>query len=85
MATLPPPSRKNTNNLILGIGAAASVGVYYYLWKTPPEDWSRKAKRDEEIMAQKARETLEVGKAHSDSVRKETLQKYEDAKASISQ
>ena len=36
-------------------------------------------------MAQKARETLEVGKAHSDSVRKETLQKYEDAKASISQ
>lgn len=88
MATsLPPsgPSQKNTNNIILlGVGAAASVGAYYYL-RTPPEDLSGRAKRDEETMAQKARESLEAGKARSDIARKEALQKYEHVKVGITQ
>lgn len=86
VATSPGPPQKNTNNLILlGVGAAASVGAYYYLRNTPPEDLSGRAKRDEETMAQKARESLEAGKARSDIARKEALQKYEHAKAGISQ
>ncbi len=49
--------------------------------KSPLEDLSGKAKKDEELMAQKARESLEAGKARGDVARKEVLQKYEEAKA----
>lgn len=89
MATSPPLSgspRKNTNNLLLfSVGAAAAVGAYYYMRMSPLEDLSGNAKRDEELMAQKARESLEAGKAHGDVARKEVLQKYEEAKAGKTQ
>ena len=82
MATSPPPSgpsQKNTNNFLLfSVGAAAAVTAYYYMRS---EDLPGKAKRDEELMAQKARESLEAGKARGDVARKEVLQKYEEAKA----
>ena len=76
-----PP--KNTNSAILfAVSAAAAVAVYYYVRNRPLEDLS---KGDQEVVAQKARESIATGKARADDVRKQVEQKYEEIRASTKQ
>ncbi|KAK2467857.1 hypothetical protein APHAL10511_000152 [Amanita phalloides] len=79
------PSPRSTNNLLFFTlaGTAAAGGAYYFMRKAPPENLSARAKRDEEDMAQKARESLDATKSRGDVARKQTQQKYEEFKANM--
>ncbi|KAF8633632.1 hypothetical protein AX15_001321 [Amanita polypyramis BW_CC] len=49
----------------------------------PSEELSAKVKRDQEVMAQKARESLATGKARADDASKQVEQKYEGKRKAV--
>ena len=62
-------SNTSNNTLLFVAGIAAAAGGYYYLRGYHGEEDLAKVKREEEIMAQKARESLSVARQQAEDVK----------------